>query len=185
LGHKALDRQLLLGDDSTTCQCVRTYVPSHSIRRTTVYVTQSRRETHRLGRASDVGLASDLLAGQQEEAKVPIESKQLRIRTVSRDISPRERRFVMQRPLAPFRTIEGAIGLFDDCYNTDGTPAASQRIKHAPCMDGASALGLANVRTAQQLKLIAAIMAHPSYNAACPKVRRRGKADRVERIPSR
>jgi hypothetical protein len=68
----------------------------------------------------------------------------------------------MQRPFASIR----AVGLSEDCHDADDTPARSPQTKGAPCIDCVSAVGLANARTGQQLKLIAARMAHPSYNAS-------------------
>jgi hypothetical protein len=67
----------------------------------------------------------------------------------------------MQRPPASIR----AVGPFDDCDDADDIHVGSQQMSRAPCIDCVSAVGLANARTGQQLKLIAAIMVHPSYNA--------------------
>jgi hypothetical protein len=91
----------------------------------------------------------------------------------------------MQRRLTTSRIGNGGIRTFED-HRVGREPVSSRPDDIsvlAPFLDRASADESVTFRTFQELKLLAAIMAHPSYSAGRKMETTREGANHVERIP--
>jgi hypothetical protein len=93
----------------------------------------------------------------------------------------------MQRQLVPFQIAEGESRPLDiHCagYGEPGSSGADDVSTLAPFLNCASADESAKVRTRKELKLLAAMMAHPSGRVGRNMETTRKGVNHAERIPS-